>query len=280
MREESLLLFRRSCGTLGVNQSLKAVLQLLAIVCGIVSLCVWLIPQRPDAIVWTCRVLFPLATIALGYVLFRVARNPDLAPDILRQQFGTYFERDGLCFAPVMSTSTKDGTCWINVFFQNRYAGACTCDLIIQPCGKSFSLGRHDVPTVAVQIDCPGGAMGVTRVPYPVPAKYQGKKVRYEIAARTKYPAGAGQMLRFREGLRVGSHQHALGQAAKTLGLLAVGVISYHRPATITVTLPTHVAETATSEATVQTELLWSFDAPTGGFPVVALATATGTAGR
>ena len=258
-----------------MNQSLKAVLQLVAIVCGIVSFGVWAIPQRPDAVVWGCRVLFPLVTVALGYVLFRVARKPDLAPDILRQQFGTYFERDGLCFVPVVGTSGEARTCWFSIFFQNRYTGACACDLIIQPGGKSFRLGRHDVPTVAVQIDCPGGAVGVTRVPYPIPAKYQGKKMRYEIAARTKYPAGSGRMLRFREGLRVGSHQHALGHAAKTLGLLAVGVISYSRPASITVALPAHVAETAPPEATVQTELLWTFDAPTGGFPVLAPTTAT-----
>ena len=258
-----------------MNQSLKAVLQLAAIVCGIVSFGVWAVPRHPDSIVWASRMLFPLATVLIGYVLFRVARKPDLAPDVLRQQFGTCFERDGLCFAPVVGTWADDGICWFSIFFQNRYAGACSCDLILQPGGKSFSLRRHGVPTVAVQIDCPGGAVGVTRVPYPVPAQYQGKQVRYEVAARTTYPAGAGRMLRFREGLRVGTHRHALGQAAKTLGLLAVGVISYSRPASIMIALPTGVAEAVPPEATIQTELLWTFDAPTGGFPVTAPATAS-----
>jgi hypothetical protein len=258
-----------------VNQSLKAVMQLTAIICGIVSFCVWAIPKHPDQLVWASRVLFPLVTILFGYVLFRIARRPDLAPDILRQQFGTYFERDGLCFAPVITTSPEDRTCWFNVFFQNRYAGTCACDLIIQPGGKSFSLGRHHVPTVAVVIDCPGGAVGVTRVPYPIPARYQGKKMRYEIAARTRYPRGAGRLLRFREGLRVGSHEQAIGRAAVTLGLAAVGVISFRRPASITIMLPSQVAESAPADAEVKTELLWAFDAPTGGFPVVPISAGT-----
>lgn len=252
-----------------MGQSLKAVVQLLLIVFGIAALMFWLMPQRADALVWMLRVTLSVGTVGIAYLLFRVARRQDLAPDILRQQFGTYFERDGLCFVPVFTLSRDEGdACSFTIFFQNRYSGPCTCDLIVRPMAKSFRFKRPDVPMVAVQIECPGGAVGVTRIPYPIPREFQGQTIQYEVSAQTHYPSGAGILLRFREGIRVGGHQHALGQAAKTLGLAAFGVIYASRPATTKMTLPSDVPEASPPGATVITGLLWEWDEPTGGFPV------------
>ena len=44
----------------------------------------------------------------------------DKVPDLLRQTCGTYFERDGFCFAIVPAASEGQGR--LDVYFQNRYA--------------------------------------------------------------------------------------------------------------------------------------------------------------
>lgn len=251
-----------------MNQSLKAIIQLVALVCVLVSAGVWTMPRHPDATVWICRFVFPLASLAIGYFLFRLDRKKDLAPDFLRAQFGGFFERDGLCFMPDVRAQQDDGVCWIDIYFQNRYSGNCVCDLIIQPPVKTLGIRRHKVPTIAIEIVCPGGAFGVTRVPYPINSDYQGRKMAYEVAARTQYPNGAGKMLRFRDGMRVGKHEHQVGRAAVTLGLAAVGVISISSPAKFTIVLPKKVSESLPPEVTESTEILWHYDAPTGGFPV------------
>ena len=247
-----------------MGQSVKAILQLTLIVGAVVGLCAWVISDRPDDAVWVTRFAAPAVALVAGFILFRAATRKDLAPDMLRDQFGSYFERDGLCFAPVVAVA--EGRCFFNAYFQNRYSGACAAELIFQP-GKKF-IGRHNVPTVAFEVDCPGGAFGVVRIPYPVPGEYQGRQVSFDVVARTRYPAGAGKLLRFREGMRVGTPSSSSAAVAKTVGLLAVGVISYSKAANCTLMLPTGVAATNVGEAAMETEILWQPDLPTGGFPV------------
>jgi hypothetical protein len=108
---------------------------------------------------------------------------------------------------------------------------------------------------ILAQIDCAGAAFGLCRIPWPISKSLQGLTVRFGIASQTKYPLGRGQLLRYREGLRVGasSNQHI----ALTGCLLAFGHLFVLRPARTKLVLPRHVSETAApgDEATI--EILW-----------------------
>lgn len=253
-----------------MNQSLKAIAQFSTILCAVASVGVWAIPRHADEAVWACRVLLPFATAILLFILIRAARKRDLAPDLLHQEFGEVFERDGFCFVPVLD-STDEGECSFEIHYQNRYAGACVCELVIQPSVKTLGVRRHDVPTVAVEIECPEGGIGIMRIPYPIKAKYQGKTMTYDVAARTRYPNGAGRMLRFREGARVGTHEHAIGsigKAAVTLGLAVGGIIRFSRPAQITIELPSRASDSNSPGAALSNEVLWTHEAQSDGLSV------------
>lgn len=250
-----------------MSTSLKAVVQLALILVAIAAGAFWALPDRPDGIIWTLRIALPLVAILLGWLLWRDSRRKDLVPDFLRELAPGYFERDGLCFTFVPRMSF--GIWWLDVYFQNRYDKLCETRIILQAPRKSFWFGRLPLPGIDVSVCCDGGAFGVVKVPWPIPLSIQGKRVTCEIAAHTRYPQGSGKMLRFREGLRVGTPGSDVGRAAVTGGLLLVGVIRISRPASLTMQLPVGVAEAVPSGVHMTTEIIWRPDLPTHAFPVV-----------
>jgi hypothetical protein len=215
-----------------MNQSLKAVTQLVAIVGAIVTVLVWVEGPDSNTAVQVARYVAPLITVAAGLVLLRVMRKKDAFPDILRDRFDRPFERDGLCFIPV--GSIRDGVCFIDVYFQNRYTGDCECDIVLEP---SF-FSDDALSSVGASISCPGAAVGVTRIPYAVPGHLAGEPVTYKVAATTSYPSGRGRLVRFREGLRVGTHDISVATVTTAVGALAAGYISFRTPAKISIVFP------------------------------------------
>ena len=151
-----------------MSESLKALLAVILIGCILASVLVWM-DDHPN---WKARIGFLLgAAVALLIILWALYRR-DKAPDFLRQVAGGYFERTGFCFAIV--PTVQQGTCFLNLFFQNRYSKACRAQVVIHP-SQGFFLIRRDLDSLVVEIACEGGAFGVTRIPWPVPQKYQGK---------------------------------------------------------------------------------------------------------
>jgi len=185
-----------------MGQSFKAVVQLIWLVCVIVTFLAWGAPQHPQQFEWSLRIGDPILVAALSVFILKVEARKDLLPDLLRQQFGASFERDGLTFAAVFETI--DGQCWFSVYFQNRYLGACRSEILIRPGVKTLGVTRHDAPEMRVTIECPGGGFGVARRLCEIPESAQGRKIRYDFWATTAYPGGAGKLVRFREGMRVG----------------------------------------------------------------------------
>jgi hypothetical protein len=163
-----------------------------------------------------------------------------------------YFERDGLCFAPVIEI--LDGVCWISIYFQNRYASPCTCGIQLLPPRRAFWVGRHNLPPIHAVIHCPGAAFGVTRRPYPVDKKYQGKPWRFDVYGNTQYPQGKGRMLRFRDGIPAGSNASFTVSGAHGISILH---------------FPRNIAATFAGPIEPMTEILWQPDLPTMGFPVI-----------
>jgi hypothetical protein len=218
-------------------------------------------------VIWSFRVGTPVVAIAVAVWLFRVCRRPELLPDLLRRVASKYFEKDGLCFMPVIEVSPP-GQALLSLYFQNRNSGHAQTVVAIQPLNRMFASRKPR--GVATAIECPGGAFGVCRIPLPIPARSQGKRMAFAVGATTKYPAGRGTLLRRRTGVRVTAIRE-LGtghQLARTLLLLPFGLLSTSAPAHVTLTLPKGVRETADDAPAPTFKILWKPDLPTGGFPV------------
>ena len=84
-----------------------------------------------------------LAAICLS-LLARLHLRRDLVPDYLSLCQGSFFERDGFCFA--ISLEREDETAMFTVMYQNRFTGqpsvASTSPL--RPCGQQFDDGLAD----------------------------------------------------------------------------------------------------------------------------------------
>jgi hypothetical protein len=252
-----------------VGQSLKAILQLIAIVAGTFALFAWFDSNHPDEIVWATRIGAPAIVIAISWLLIRNMRRKEILPDMLAKITPQYFEANGLSFAFVPAIA--DGICWMHVFFQNRYEKMCQARIVLTP-PKTFFLGRSKTQGIDIQIDCEGAAFGVHRTPWPINQKLQGKTVKCEVGCTNRYPTGAGKLMRFREGLRCSPPSSGVARAAATAGFALVGVIRISRPSTVTLRMPAGVAVEIPAGIEDATEILWRPDLPTGGFPVVQMA--------
>jgi hypothetical protein len=252
-----------------MGQSLKATLQAAILFLLLAALAGWAAPDFPPAVAWPLRLGAPALVVFLSWLLYRNARHKDLLPDMLAQVVKKPFERDGLCFA-LGTKVTADRICWMKVFFQNRYEGACQSTIVVQAPRKSFSLRRVALAGIEVTLDCEGGAYGICEIPWPIEPTLQGKRAVMEVSAATTYPGGAGKLLRFREGLRVGKAGGEAMRTAASAGLLVAGVITVGRPATIRFQLPPNVAAEVPPGLEPVFQILWRPDLPIGRAGAVA----------
>lgn len=240
-----------------MGESAKALLGAFILLGSIGALMIWVavcVPSTP--LVWTLRLGLPVVVIAAAAILLRAKRRKDLAPDFLRSLMGKPFERDGMCFS--ILPALRNGTYFLNILFQNQYSAPCIFRVVIALPDKSFLLGKHRFPGVALDIACGGGALGLVSAPIGIPAKYQGRSTKFELAAATAYPTGKGKLLRFRNGLRVGkADASGLGSLSTTVGLLAIGVVRWTKPATISLAPPIGAAEAVDQTTKPSVQILW-----------------------
>lgn len=217
--------------------------------------------MTPDAgpVRWAFRIGSPLAIVACAWGSLKLTRRPpETLPDLLAEVEPRYFEREGLCFAA--RPRLADGACRIEVYFQNRYAGHCTGRIVILPPMRTFSFGRHKFPPIDLSIECPGGAFGVARVPFPYPPKYNGRRMKFDVAAAAGYRPGRGPALRFRTGVRVDkpARRDDLLLAVPMFGLLDLATRSR-----LALTLPPDAAPPPPEPSPTPTvEILWSPGSP------------------
>jgi hypothetical protein len=255
-----------------MNESFKAIVQLAVLILVAVAVCAWTLSRHPDEVVWACRVGAPVAAAGLGWWVWRSGRRADVAPDFLGQRVSRrYYDQDGFCFVPVLAVR-DDGLCHVNVYYQNRYSGACDGVVWLRPPARSFSFGRHDLPEVRVKVTCGGGAFGVVSVPVGIGAKYQGKRWAYEVSASSEYPNGRGERLRFGPGMKVG--KAGTGATAARVGMTLLGalggVIVWHKRASVTWAVPKGAMEVVPAGEGERNEVVWEYQPAVGGFPVVA----------
>lgn len=245
---------------LHMGESTKSLLALILIIGTIGAAIAWTI-NPPDSVTWGFRIGCPmLAILALG-LFFKLHFRADLAHDYLRDQVGTYFNRDGFCFSFV-ATET-DGIAYMDAYFQNQYDSTCLGRIALRPV-RGFFMGRAKFETITYEIECASGAFGVARIAIPVPTKLQGKRQSFEAGASVDYPKGKGQRLRFHDGvfLRTNTKFGNTVGTALTIAGAASGSIVLSRPATVTVALPNDVSEDPPDNLVPEIVTLWKMGDP------------------
>ena len=192
------------------------------------------------------------------------------APDVLGEEFDSYFEGDGLCFNA--GFAIRDGVCWVHVVYQNRYNAGCAARIYLVPMEGWSPQGLNDVPPVVADVECGGGDVGVVHIPYPIASAWQGKVMIYDVMAQTVYPGGRGELVRRNGGVLVDppSSKSDAAEALETAAWLMVGFVrlSNGRRGKLEVTLPQDVADALPAGVAVEQRLIAAWDPPTGGFPV------------
>jgi hypothetical protein len=210
----------------------------------------WLAPLRPTPAVWALRLAAPVFAAALVSVLHFALPADGQAPDLLARVTPNYFERGGLSFAPRFVTD--GGSCYLCLYFQNRFAGHASARLELRPPQGWFGLSPAAVAGMTVSLECPGGAFGVAWMQYGVPRSEQGKSVAFHVAANVGYPGGRGRRLCASRGTTGGPLRGDRPGASRAWILL-----------------PTNVPEVMPARVEVQTSLLTNPDLSTGGFEVL-----------
>lgn len=236
-----------------MGESTKAILALFLIIGFIASPLVWM-TDNPTTLIWSSRIGFPLLSVVSLILILLLHARRDLKRDYLKDQFGTYFNRDGFCF--VLSPSVIDDIMYFDAWFQSQYDQRSIGQIALRP-SRGFFLNRASIDTIVYYIECPPAGFGVTRIAVPVPLMLQGKKQAFEIDASVTYPDGKGQRVRFHDGVFLRSNTN-FGSAVNTAIVVAgalTGQFVFSNPATIKLTIPIGVVEGLPQQIPPQTEI-------------------------
>ena len=202
----------------------------------------------------------PIVATCLSFLRPALPRR-NVAPDYLGRSNGLYFERDGFCFA--VSLDREDRAATFTIIYQSRYTGRSAAIVALRPAGSSL-------PVFSPRIQCGPAGFGVAKFPVAVPARHQGKTVKFDVGADVEYPLGQGREVRFRAGraVRYDTRFKRLPPAAEAFswgracglpwglkGRLVEHIL--FRMATIRLRLPNDAAEEAPDDAG-HVEELWS----------------------
>lgn len=243
-----------------MGESTKAVCSLLLIVGVIASVVAWLL-DRPEAATWGFRIGGPVVSLlALGLIL-KLQFRADLEHDYLRPLTGTYFNRDGFCFA--FAVTAIDGVAFMDVYFQSQYDTRSLGRIAVRP-ARGFFMTRAKIDAITFEVECPPAGFGYVRIPIPIPEKLQGKRQSFEVGASVQYPDGKGRRIRFHDGvfLRANSNFGSSFATALTIAGAASGSIVLSKPATAAIDLPVGVAEDVSDDLAPETRTLWQLGEP------------------
>jgi len=242
-----------------MGESFKAACGLLIIVCLFACALSW-VDDQPNLATWLFRIGSVVVAAGAVAVLLALHYRSDKAPDYLYQIVGNYFNRGGFCFT-CQATAIK-GCCYLQVYFQNQYDQPCLGRIALQPARGFF--GRSKIETVTVDVACEASAFGVAKLPIPIAAKFQGRNQAFEVGAAVEYPHGRGRRVRYRDGifLRANADFADAFGTALAIGSILTGSVTLSKPATVTLCLPSNVAENAVQPAEVEVVTLWKLGDP------------------
>ncbi len=243
-----------------MNESIKAILGVIIAGCVLFGIIAWM-PfdvEQGSFMAWS-RVLCPLLAVICLVPLIWAQTRKNKAPDFLAHVSSRYFERDGLCFA--ITPHVEDSECSMHIFYQNRYSKPCFAQILIRSSSSLFN-GRADLSDIRLGISCGPGDFGCSSIPWAIPKNLQGREVSLSLYAGVRYPDGRGTMLRYRDGLRVGSVGTDLWREGLQIAGAMTGALVISRPARIKVKLPIGVNEVTDKEILADKKILWSIGDP------------------
>jgi hypothetical protein len=127
-----------------MGESTKSVCALLMIVGVIAAAVAWTV-DRPDATTWGFRIGGPFfALLALGVIL-KLHFRTDREHDYLRALTGTYFNRNGFCFAFVVTNI--DGIAFMDAYFQTQRDTRCVGRIALRP-ARGFFMTRAKIDAI------------------------------------------------------------------------------------------------------------------------------------
>ena len=219
-----------------MGQSFRATLGALIILTGLPAALFWAVqPIQGASWIWIGRIGCSLVALVSAVVLIWAKTRKSKAPDFLAEICANYFERNGLCFAIVPQIV---GThCQLSIYYQNRYEHPCEGLIWIVPTNVAFK-DVSSLPEFKLNIACAGGEFGRMFCLCGLPLQFKGKPILWNVSAMTKYPKGRGQLLRLRDGLRVGTE--AKISAGREVLRFAGALMHFHseKPARIAIKFP------------------------------------------
>jgi hypothetical protein len=240
-----------------MNESIKATLGVIVAALVLAALIAWMPSMTNEAVspVKLCiRIGGPiLAVVCLAPLVWAQTRK-DKVPNFLARITPRYFERDGFCFAIV--PRVQSGNCTMEIYFQNRYDQPCSANILVRASSGLFS-GKADLSDLTLGVSCSPAEFGCSTIPWAIPGNLQGKAVSLSLYAGVKYPNGRGKLLRYKDGLRVGSvGMDFWREGLQIAGAIGGGVV-ISRPARIKFTLPSGVSAEKREVVSAETKTIW-----------------------
>lgn len=180
-------------------------------------------------------------------------REKDEAPEFLEPMVGSFFERDGFCFAPVISEEEGQAKC--TLFYQNRYLNRSEATVALHPKAK--------MPSLMFRVSCGPAEYGAVTLPIGIPVEAQGKVVKCSVGASVEYPDGRGKTVRFTTGHEAGAFNSLGGGLPAGLAVVAAMSLTFVKAATTKLTMPSNVNPTVPPEVTPSRETFWEWGDPT-----------------
>ncbi len=178
-----------------------------------------------------------LLAAALLYVL---KFQDDAADELSRITVGHYYERDGVCFWPLVRVQrSRDGVARaeISLYYQGRFSGMAEVVFHLRPEDGAFFSHRGG-RDIHFAFHCEGGGYGVVHQPIAVPTEFQGRSVSVNLAAAVRYPRERGSQVRSKCGTPVGTFDVDWALAYRQSRHELCGEIDLIQPATMHLTLP------------------------------------------
>ncbi len=166
-----------------------------------------------------------------------------LGDDLKRAVGEDYFEKDGLCFKPMVRVAQgADGQLQaeISIYYENRYAHPCDAVVHLRPADGEF-FSHRGARDLHVSFKCHPGAFGVIHQPVGVKEEIQGQPVRVKVSAAVRWPMGQGDQLRSHKGRACGSFDVDWEQAYRVSAHELRGKMELTDPAEISLTMPSDI---------------------------------------
>ena len=209
------------------------------ILAGLAASLFWLIePIQGASWIWIGRIGCSFVVVVSAAVLIWAKTRKSKAPDFLMEVCSSYFERNGFCFAIV--PQVVGGHCQLSIYYQNRYERQCEGLVWIVPTNVAFK-DVSSLPKFELKIRFTGGEFGRMFCVCNLPLVFKGESILWNVAAKSKYPNGRGQLLRLRDGLRVGTEAKISAGRELLRFVGALGHFHSETPARITIQFPEEV---------------------------------------